>query len=522
MDSSRISEIRKNATINCFFTQNPSGKKELSLDDMISNNLGGREVIFNGALVNSIQPNFIYSSIDSASIQTLVMNALTNLLVDCAATNIGPTRSSRMYYLFFFTVAAAYNWVAGDIRGVKDNWDWSQGSRIDNADVYRWMVLAINHSMPKLVSGWTPSISTTYISEFTTFSNAWDSWWAYRVNDGNLGALAPPSTSLLPNGNTLLEVTTSQDFTNSVLYPEPKKWTPLSISGVPKRYLTYNWESVKSTCLTAADDTAIASSAQTLFPTDSEHTSEIGDLLTLTSALTDTQKVIAEFWAGGPNTVTPPGMFIWLWKEFILGANIRGVNGLSVLFKSGLDLAAGLFESSRLAWKLKYQNLQARPIQDIRRIYNGTNVTLYNGTVVNGNVWVPFQPPTIVTPPFPDFPSGHSTFSQTFALIMSDWFGASIPTMPGQFSNIRLLSPILQAQTGNFGSFTINTGTSETQPAVVPAAPVTLTWTTWQQIADSAGISRQYGGIHCTSADTGGKAVANSLRPLQKAYWGLR
>jgi hypothetical protein len=381
------------------------------------------------------------------------------------------------------------------------------------------MILSLNYCMPYLVSGWTPSVIPTSIPEFSKFSRAWDAWWIYRLNDGNLGALAPPPTSSLPNGATYLEVTIPQNIAG---YPNPTKWTPLSIGGVNKNYLTYNWESVKSTCLTTEDDSAIASAAQTLFPTDPVAIAEIDDLLTLTSALTDTQKVIAEFWAGGPNTVTPPGMCIWLWKEFILAANITDVNGLSVLFKSGLDLAAGLFESSRLAWNLKWYNKQARPIQDIRRLYAGTNVTLYNGNVVDGNLWVPFQPPTIVTPPFPDFPSGHSTFSETFSLIMTDWFGPSIPSVAGNFSNITLISPILQSQTGNFGSFTVNTGRSQIQPSVVPAAPVTLTWTTWQQMSDSAGISRQYGGIHCASANTGGKVVARNLRPRQKAYWGLR
>jgi len=280
MDSSRISEIRKNATINCFFKQNPSKKYELTLDDMISNNLGGREVLFQGKLHNSIQPVCTSNIIDNASIQGLVMNALTTVLINCAATNIGPTRSSRMYYLFFFTVTAAYNWVEGDITGVKDNWNWSQRSVIDNGDVYRWMVLALNHSMPYLVPGWTPSISTTYISEFSKFSNAWDSWWDYRLNDGNLAAVAAPSTSLLPNGNTLLEVTTSQDLTNPIFYPNPKKWTPLSISSVPKRYLTYTWESVKSTCLTAAEVPVLAWAPKVLFQPASPRTPEMEDLFT--------------------------------------------------------------------------------------------------------------------------------------------------------------------------------------------------------------------------------------------------
>jgi hypothetical protein len=45
----------------------------------------------------------------------------------------------------------------------------------------------------------------------------------------------------------------------------------------------------------------------------------------------------------------------------------------------------------------------------------------------------------------------------------------------------------------------------------VPTAAVQLAFETWQAMADNAGISRKYGGIHATSAHTGGQAVANDV-----------
>ena len=76
-------------------------------------------------------------------------------------------------------------------------------------------------------------------------------------------------------------------------------------------------------------------------------------------------------------------------------------------------------------------------------------------------------------------------------------------------------------QTVPYGSFTTAAGTSEIQPGVVPAAPLTLSWQTWQAMANSAGLSRQYGGIHCNSAHLGSQAAANALTPIVSAAWGF-
>jgi hypothetical protein len=90
-------------------------------------------------------------------------------------------------------------------------------------------------------------------------------------------------------------------------------------------------------------------------------------------------------------------------------------------------------------------------------------------------------------------------------------------------SKLNLLSPILQtSQSGPFGTFTITPGSSTIQPGVVPANTLTLSFSSWQEMADQAGLSRQYGGIHAASAHSGGQALANSIRPLQKANWPLK
>ncbi len=67
----------------------------------------------------------------------------------------------------------------------------------------------------------------------------------------------------------------------------------------------------------------------------------------------------------------------------------------------------------------------------------------------------------------------------------------------------------------------VKAGTSKIQTGLVPASDIHLTWSVWQDIADSAGVSRQYGGIHAVSADLGGKEVANTAFPLIASSWAI-
>ena len=65
-----------------------------------------------------------------------------------------------------------------------------------------------------------------------------------------------------------------------------------------------------------------------------------------------------------------------------------------------------------------------------------------------------------------------------------------------------------QAFTGSdaFGaSATVRTGSSKVEPGAVPATDVTLSWATFSDAADQAGISRRYGGIHFVQGDLQGR-----------------
>jgi hypothetical protein len=481
------------------------------------------------------------------------LSLLDELLMSVSGRNLGPTRTSRIAYLWFLSVCSGYNWsqVSGPISGTLDSWNWDTRFPIRSGqlDVFMWMIAVFLKIMPVFLTGyntsflksniaqylgWTVSALDTRISQvqtdgnWTAWETAWDTWYTYRAADGSVAAATAPADSDLPNGSQTLEVTTTTDDPNN--FTAPSKWVPLKISGSKKNYLTYGWGDVTSTGLSSAQETAILDAAQTFFPgtassydDGSARANEIAEVITITGNLTETQKMIAEFWAGGPFTVSPPGMFIWFWRQYMAAIDVAKTVGLQSFFYSGLDLAIHLFETGRLVWNSKKINMQARPIQEIRRMYRGQTLTKYDGTSILGEAWVPYQESNFVTPPFPDFPSGHSAFSQTFANIMKKWFGEKIEDRQRSLENLSLISPIFNAsQTNHFGTFLMPVESSQIQFNVVPSQILKFTYTTWQEMANEAGLSRKYGGIHATSAHTGSQALANALYGYLQAVWNIR
>ena len=108
------------------------------------------------------------------------------------------------------------------------------------------------------------------------------------------------------------------------------------------------------------------------------------------------------------------------------------------------------------------------------------------------------------TPPFPEYSSGHSTFSAAGAEILrlatrSDRFGASV-TFPAGSSRIEL--------------------------GAVPANDLTLSWSTFKEAADQAGFSRRCGGIHFEQADldarAAGRLIAEQAWTKAKSYFNGR
>jgi len=469
-----------------------------------------------------------------------------------AAQNLGPTKTSRLFYIWSMSIATAYNWVTGTTpyKTTTDGWSWTTTYPLTTSDfVGVWMTQALTLIMPALIpgynsallvtqeqslNGWTQFEHTTQINyvrtagNFTTWQTAWQRWFTARTNDGSVAAAAPPATSLLPNGGISLNPTVCQDIT---AYPNPMSWTPLRIAGVLKNYYSRLWEDVTPVGLTPMDEISIKALVAPYFPSNNaDRVAELEDVVQKTASLgipgvdSDAHKMQAEFWAGSPYTISPPGMFMWLIKQYFVSTSLYSRD---TIVYSILDLAIQLFEVGRMVWGIKLQYQEARPIQDIRRIYANQRVGSWRTTAdlsgnlrpaadISGCLWMPYQVANFVTPAFPDFVSGHSSYSKIFALVMTDWFGPTIPsTSPVTITNFQLFSPMFPAtDRQSFGTFVIPAGRSEIQPGIVPAAPVTLRFTTWADMAESAGLSRQWGGIHARSAHVGGVATANAVHSL--------
>lgn len=489
-------------------------------------------------------------------IDQTVLYAFQSVLTFGASSNYGPTVMSRFLYVWFLSVVSAWNWVQSSpqLPGTHDNWNFTVLYPLNYDDSTTWMVVAVNYIMStmaitgydsnyllnrtKTCHGWDDATLASEIARIQTSGNwsawtaAWNSWLSSRNADGYLVAKTPGPLPLsgtndqYKNGSITLNPVLTVDPST---YPQPTQWTPLVLNGANKLYATPTWNNVTSTCLTVQDEQDLSSLAAPIFPSTPEaRYTDLSDLLQKTATMTDYDKLTAEWWAGGPTTSTPPGILMWYWKNYMATYNIADTQGIRVFMLSGLQVAIGLFESGRVAWGQKLLYTQARPIQDIRRLWRGQTVIGYNGQGVSGEAWLPYQEATFVTPPFPDFVSGHSTYSAVFANTMAQWFGDNIRT-DGlvTMTDLNLVTPVqLGVQTQPFGTIVFPQGSSGIQQGIVPTQATTLSFTTWSGLAQSAGISRQYGGIHCMSAHLGSLAIigdndTNGLYKMIKSSWSF-
>lgn len=515
-------------------------------------------------------------------VRTAHYQAVNSLTSSVASGPAAPTTTTRKIYLLGMMMAQAWtrgapvspaptaklndptqelkqatkSFPAGaSISGTRDTWNFNQrGNLRDDVDQMVWFVHTLGDLiLPKLIPSysaaalyaqeraymnWTEEEQAAAVARvkeannYAAFVTALNRWWSYRSQDGyDTSAAVPPTLIDLPNIATPLVVNANADPGAS------SEWTPLQLaSGTTQSYLGYHWTDVRTTCLTADQQDACVAVAAPFYPDEAQRAAEIAEVKDMTAALTDEQKMIAELWAGGPMTTTPPGMFAWLWADymsrFAVETNDSTAGEVDAQVLSFLDLGISLFEGSRMIWDIKTAYKQCRPIQEIRHRYFGTNIESWNGTVPAGS-WVPYQMPNFVTPPFADFSSGHSYFSQAFANVMTNWFGDtigadSLPIVTKTFSQATLkqLSPIFVNAPAEselkFAQFIVPTGGSEIQPDVVPAAPITFEFSTWAEMAAQVGVSRLYGGIHCWSAHNASVAVADALYPVLQSDWNIQ
>jgi hypothetical protein len=274
--------------------------------------------------------------------------------------------------------------------------------------------------------------------------------------------------------------------------------------------------------------------------------------------LGDFARVLAEFWADGPKSETPPGhwnalanqasdhpRFTRMWKGS--GAPLSALEWDVRLY---LALNGALHDAAIAAWQVKRRFTCSRPITIIRsaaalgqssdpsagasfhpkglplipglielitresaqpgqrhahlrpfmgevairawRGEPGNSVSQVGGIEwIRGVEWVPYQRRSFVTPAFPGFVSGHSTFSRAAAEVLTSATGTAF--VPGGLGEASI--------TSNVG-LTFERG---------PSVPLKLQWATWFDAADQAGQSRLWGGIHIEPDDFVGRRMGAAI-----------
>jgi hypothetical protein len=268
--------------------------------------------------------------------------------------------------------------------------------------------------------------------------------------------------------------------------------------------------------------------------------------------LGDFGRVLAEFWADGPHSETPPGH----WNVMAnLVADAPGsprrwrgqgpsLSPLEWDVKVYLALNGALHDAAIAAWEVKRATSTARPISLVRyaggasllpevpgllevvtaqssapgqrhqglvpgelavRAWRGEPASPADTVAGVGwralATWVPYQRKSFVTPAFPGFISGHSTFSRAAAEVLTEVTGS--PYFPGGLASFT-------APADHFLTF-------ERGPSVT----VELQWATYADAADQAGQSRRWGGIHLEPDDLQGRKVgwAVGRKAVARARW---
>jgi hypothetical protein len=231
------------------------------------------------------------------------------------------------------------------------------------------------------------------------------------------------------------------------------------------------------------------------------------DLLDISAGLTDEQKMIAEYWADGPRSELPPGHWD-LFAKFVSRRDHHGVqsHGIEQDVKLFFALTNAIADAGCCAWDNKRAFNSVRPITAIRTLFQGQSVRAwagpYQGTnMIDGATWFPYQPTSFPTPPFPEYSSGHSNFSAAGAEILKLFTGSD------RFG----------------GSTLLPAGSSRIEPGAVPSNDIALSWATFSDAANQAGISRRYGGIHFEQGDLDaratGRIAARIVWEKAREYW---
>ncbi|MBI3634583.1 MAG: vanadium-dependent haloperoxidase [Candidatus Rokubacteria bacterium] len=258
---------------------------------------------------------------------------------------------------------------------------------------------------------------------------------------------------------------------------DPNHWQPLiGPTGVTQVYIGPHWDLVTPFALFSAhqfDDIGLAPPPD-IFKNAGHYHKNANEILKFSRELTADQKLIVEYWADGPASELPPGHW-GLFAQFISQRDGHTIDQDAKMF---FALHNASFDAGIVAWHLKRKFDGTRPITAIRFVKQGKQILAFGGPghpteLIPGEKWMPYNPGSNLTPAFPGYISGHSTFSRASATVLqlftgSDHFGFST-LIPANFGRV--------------------------EPGI-PAVDTIMSFETFGDAATAAGISRLYGGIH--------------------------
>ncbi|EYD76689.1 hypothetical protein Rumeso_01647 [Rubellimicrobium mesophilum DSM 19309] len=173
---------------------------------------------------------------------------------------------------------------------------------------------------------------------------------------------------------------------------------------------------------------------------------EAEEVLDARRGLTDEQRAIARFWSDDPMlTSTPPGHWIAIAEQVLDAQDADAERRVEVLARLSVAMADAFIG----CWHEKFVYNYVRPV-----------------TVIKAQLDPTFEP-LLITPPFPEYPSGHSTQSAAAAVVLTAMFGEDF-------------------------AFTDASHEDDGLPA--------RSFPSFEAAAEEAAMSRLYGGIHFRSA----------------------
>lgn len=185
---------------------------------------------------------------------------------------------------------------------------------------------------------------------------------------------------------------------------------------------------------------------------------EAAEVLKAGVSPTEEQRRVALYWADDPGkTPTPAGHWAWILTDLLRDRKAT----LAGAAEQYARLTIGMSDAFVATWKVKYETNLLRPVT-------------YVQLALDAN-WVP---PLMETPPFPEYPSGHSVQSGAAAALLESFYGKSTP-FEDRTHNDRGWGP------QRFASFAA--------------------------AAEQAAFSRLYAGIHYRSAVEHGAAMGRCI-----------